>query len=387
MMKRLLILLTACLVLLCPVARAEEPATPREPVLVDKGLDLGTASVHWPQVEGMADETLQAAINGILSEAAGAPALTGRMGLVMNAEPALTAGWEGEIRGDVLSCSLYAEGPLETDRFRSVRRGVTIDLRTGEPVALADLFADPEEALAALEDTLSETVAPELSAHLANSDLLPLPEDFVITPAGLTLLYPASQLSTLSDRAGAVTLSWHELPALDGSEDGIPARFGLTAVRQNDGDALMACFAEGSIPGIPAAIGDEVTALTERWHLPAEPDLYEGGRYVQLEDSRFRGCWIMTDDLGAGIKDFTGSKVHGIRADRFSLYGLTTGQSEREEVRELLGDPLSVVELDRDAADAMRLPEGVSEYRQAGEYRLRLHFDTDGTLVSVFLLP
>lgn len=388
MRHRLIALLAALSMLVFVCGLAEEPdESAGEPTLVSAGLDLGTASVHWPQVSGMEDAETQALINARLAEAANASALSGRMALTMSADPPLVATWRGEIRGNILSVALYAEGPIETERFRSVWRSVNLDLSTGEAFTWADLFDDPDGAAEAIGDTLEWDIAPGLSAHLMNSQLTPLPEDFLIEETGLTLLYPVTSLSTLSDRAGCVTLGWQELPELNTAGDGIPARFGIIAALEADGEALLACLAEGTVPGLPAALGDSVEELVSRYRMPAEPDLYAGGRYVLLEDSRFRDAWLMTDNLSVNIRLFPGSTVNGIRTDRFGLHGLVTGCTSREETIALLGEPESSVALTAIEADDMRLPEGVSDYYTVGEHRLRLHYDAEDLLCSLILLP
>ena len=389
MKRRFLSLLLVLMMLLPVVGHAEEEA-PQIPTLTDRGLDLGTASVHWPQVTGLDNEEIQNAVNQKLTEAANAPALTARMAAVMSSETPLITHWRGEIRGNVLSCVLYAEGPLETDRFRSVWHSVNVDLTTGEAFTLEDLFEDPDFGLERVEECLTDDIVLDLSAHLANSDLLPQPEDFLIESTGLTLYYPAKQLSTLSDRAGAVTITWGELGApLCEEEESIPVRFGLTEVQSPDFNAFMQSFADGSVPGIPAKLGDSVEELVSIYHLDGEPDLYDGGRYVQLEDSRFRTVWLMTDNLSDRIKAFPDSIVQGIRADRFCLYGVVTGSDvfHREDLLSGYDKPYASVEIDQNAAESMRIVPGVSDYYQVGDYRLRLHYDEEGFLRSIFLLP
>ena len=71
-------------------------------------------------------------------------------------------------------------------------------------------------------------MAPELSAHLLNAELTPIPELLYLERSGLVLLYPVDKLSTLSDRAGDIRIGWNVLrDELDLSEDGIPARIGV----------------------------------------------------------------------------------------------------------------------------------------------------------------
>ena len=56
-----------------------------------------------------------------------------------------------------------------------------------------------------------------------------------------------------------------------------------------------------------------------------------------------------------------------------------------EAWRKVLGEPDHTVTLTADQADAMRLPEGTSDYYLCGEHRLRLHADTEGVLRTVMV--
>lgn len=382
MMRPLMLLCAILPLILMPLpVRAEVSLT-------DRGLDLGTASVHWPELTGMEDAEAQDDLNLIIRSLCHAEAYTARIAAAMDADPPLSVTWEGGLgaRGDMLSCAVLAEGPLDSDRIRSVWHTVNMDLTSGSPFMTADLFTDPEEAAAGIADYLEEEILPELSAHLMHSELTPLPEEFRIGPEGLTLYYPFSQLSTLSDRAGAVTLSWAELRDwLDLSEGSAAARFGVAEWLAESGERLTEALSAGSLPGLPCAMGDGMADLVGRYGLLCDPDLYDGGRYVQLEDSRFRDVFLMTDALSE--KRFDGSTLGGIRCDRFGLYGLITGVTSRGEALEILGEPYASVSLDADAAEAMRLPEGSSDYYRCGDYRLRLHYDSGDILTSLFLLP
>lgn len=365
------------------------PAGIGETVLTEQGIDLGTASVHWPALAGMEDTEAQSALNRAIRQACRAEDYTARVAAVMDADPPLTLTWEGGLSpdGGLLSCAMLAEGPLESERIRSVWYTVNLDLNTGEPFTLGDLFTDADEAFDRIGEYLEEEILPEMSAHLMNCALTPLPDGFRVGPEGLTLYYPFSQLSTLSDRAGAVTLSWGEIPEdlLNLSEGSICDRLGVMRRLGGDADALTETLAGGGLPGLPCTLGDGMEALVSQYRLLCDPDLYDGGRYIQLEDSRFRQVYLMTDALRE--KGFNGSTLNGIRCDRFALYGLITGRTERAEALEMLGEPYATVTLDAEAAEAMRLTEGTSDYYRCGDIRLRLHYDSGDILASLFLLP
>lgn len=380
MKKSLLCVLCICCLLAGTGAMAEEAA----PALLDKGLTLGGGSVAYPEVTGMADAALEQTVNDRLLASGDIENRLNRLALLISSPVGLKVSWQGGITGDILSVVYSAEGAVTDDRPTHVWNAVNLDLRTGADVTFADLFADESAARAAMEELLQYTIAPDMSAHLQNSELTPLPEQFGIDAAGLTLYYPIAQLSTLSDRAGAVTLRWYELRNLLKTEDGsVLDRIGAQAMitlDKSSAQQIRDAAATGRLPGIPLTVGDPVQDAVDRLRLLADPDLYEDGRMLQLEGSACRGAYLLTDSLH---EDFSQSVIQGVRADNINLFGLCTGETTQRQWRDVLGEPDATVTLDADKADAYRLPQGQSDYYQAGDFRLRLHADTEGTLVSI----
>ena len=190
--------LTAALMFFAVSCGAEEAFS-----IEDAGADFSESlSIHYPQVTGSGDEALLKQVNELIREKC-------RIGDYLTRAAQLLSGgsleteWKGSLCGDVFSCAVSALGAVETARTTHVWTAAGIDLRDGHEITLAELFTDEEAALEQIESYLEENVAPELSAHLQNSELTPVPETFFLEPSGLTLLYPVRQLSTLSDRAGA----------------------------------------------------------------------------------------------------------------------------------------------------------------------------------------
>ena len=383
MMKRLCAFLTALLLAAAPAARCESA-----PALTEQGLELSGSSVRYPQITGMADEALQAAVNEALLATGDVENRLNRLSALISDPAALTVDYEATLAGDVLSCVYSAEGAVESSAVTHVYSALNLDLRTGEPIAFAVLFVNETAARARMETILTDEIAPEMSAHLESCDLSPLPETFGLSATGLTLYYPVERFSTLAGRAGSVTLLWSELaPLLRLGEDTVLRRLGAEAMltlNADSADAIRAAAETGALPGIPAKVGEPMAELVSRYRLLSDPDLYEGGRLVQLEDGAFRGVFLMTDAL---TERFDASEVQGVRADRLCLYGLRTGQTTQEAWRGALGAPDATVHLDADAAERFRLPAGTSDYYQCGAYRLRLHADETGVLVSVILTP
>ena len=344
-------------------ASAEEAGQGTETLFEEKGLELGECSVKYPVLrEGAAAEELRQTINDrILEDGHVRDYLTRVSQLISGGS--LQVSWSGTVTGDVFSFVMSAEGAVVNPRPAFVWTAGNIDLRDGHEVTWEELFPDPEAARENVEAYLEEEVAPELSAHLLNSGLTPAPELFALNERGLLLLYPADQLSTLSDRAGDVLIPWRVLSGqLDAREDGIAARIGVTKwleMTEENAEKIRAAAAAGALPGIPVRLGDSVQAWTDRQHLLIDPDVYEGGRLFSLEGGIFRSVFLMTDFLS---ESWETSVVDGIRMDEGNLFGLVTGRTEQDAWRQLLGEPDHTVEYDEEKAEAYRTVPGSRDY-------------------------
>ena len=326
----------------------------------DRGLDLSDEiSIHYPAVTGLEDAELEEQINDRIQEDNRIRDYLARAAQLISGG-SLKTEWAGGITdGDLFICTVSAEGALETTRSTQVLTASNIDLRDGHEVGLGELFTDEAAAREMIESYLEDEVAPELSAHLQNSEVTPIPETFVIEPTGLRLLYPIKQLSTLSDRAGDIRIGWYRMrDVLDLGEDSILSRRGVNEMidlTPEGTQKLKDTAAEGSLPGIPAAIGDSVQELTDRYHLLTDPDGYEGGRMFALEGGMFRKVYLLTDDLGEGWENST---VQGIRMDEGCAYGLCVGETLRDEWLAALGEPDSEAEISEEKAEANRIVPG-----------------------------
>lgn len=377
-MKKFLVwLLAAGMMFSCALA---------EPSVSRKGLEMGEGYVYYPQVEGMEDEAAQQAVNDALLAVSGAEVLLNRLALTMHSVSPLQADFTCTLAGDVLSVVTAAAGPVENERSTWVWFAASIDLADGHIIGWDELFADGEAARLALEEYLEWELAPELSAHLRNAQLTPLPEQFTIDATGLTLYYPVEQLSTLSDRPGKVNVQWCELREyLHLGEGSILRRAGaegMLTLDESSGESIRTAAEGGSLPGIPVALGDSVQAAVDTHRLLIDPDLYEGGRLIQLEDGEFRGVYLLTDSL---TDSWENSVVQGIRTDRVNLYGLCTGETTQEAWRQALGQPDATVTVDAERAEANRMETGVSDYYNFQGVQLRLHAGEDGTLASLMI--
>ena len=382
-MKKWLICLLILALSLSP-ALAEEKAS--VPGLSRQGLALGEGWVYYPQVEGLADEAVLQSVNDAVLHALDAQGLLTRLALTMQSPTPLRADYTAFLTEDVLSVVMEVSGPVMDERATHQWRTVNIDLRTGEVIALDDLFTDAQASRAFLCDELEWELAPALSAHLRNNQLVPLPEGFGLSDSGLTLYYDIDQLCTLGDKAGTVHIRWSRLRQwLDTSAQSLPGRVGalrMITLNESSAECIRQAVAEGSLPGIPAALGEGVQTYIDRYGLLIDPDLYEDGRLFQLQDGAFRDAYLLSDRISS---TWTESVVQGIRSDRLDLYGLCTGETRREAWLSLLGEPDATVTLDAERADSYRMVPGTSDYYQLGDVRLRLHADEEGVLASVIL--
>lgn len=356
------------------------------PEIADEGLDLTeTVSVHYPVLTGGADPELAEQVNSLIREKCRIGDYLARMAGLLSGG-SLKVEWKGSLLGDVLSVAVSADGAVENARPTYVWTAVSADLRDGHGITFPELFTDEDAAREKIEAYLEETVAPDLSAHLLNSELTPVPDLFYLEQSGLTLLYPVEQLSTLSDRAGDIRIGWNILrDELDLGEDSIAARIGVRDVielTEQGAEKLRAEAAEGRLTDIPVNIGDSMQELTNRYHQLTDWDGIEDGRLFTLEGGCFRGVYLVTDNLTKGWEN---SKVQGIRMDQGCLWGLCPGETPRTDWLSVLGEPDGSAEIGEEKAEANRLVPGTCDYYRCGDYLLQLYSDGDGTLVSIIL--
>ena len=241
-------------------APAAPEAMENVPQITEKGLTLGNNSVKYPEITGMADESIQQQVNDAILQAGKIENRLSRMAVLMSSPVPLTVTYSAALADDVLSVAILSSGALETERATQEWAAVNIDLRTGQEITFGDLFTDADEARAMMEETIADEILPDMSAHLAAAELLPLPDVFSLTEYGLTLHYPIRRFETLSERAGTITFLWSELAdMLDLSEDSVLTRLGVGKHLKLAADAketLTAALSGGAFPGIPAALGD-----------------------------------------------------------------------------------------------------------------------------------
>ena len=197
-------------------APAAPEAMENVPQITEKGLTLGNNSVKYPEITGMADESIQQQVNDAILQAGKIENRLSRMAVLISSPVPLTVTYSAALADDVLSVAILSSGALETERATQEWAAVNIDLRTGQEITFGDLFTDEDEARAKMEETIADEILPDMSAHLAAAELLPLPDVFSLTEFGLTLHYPIRRFETLSERAGTITFLWSELADVAG---------------------------------------------------------------------------------------------------------------------------------------------------------------------------
>ena len=381
-MKKLLTVLAAVCLMAAGASAGAEGA-----VIEEKALELYGSSLSFPAVSGMADEALQEQVNGQIKADLREEEYQARMvQLISDDDRNITVTWDGILAGDVFSCAVSAEGAVRGNLGTHEWAWSSIDLRDGHEITFGELFADEAAAREAIEEYLEWTVGPELSPHLGNSGLVPLPEGFRLESTGITLLYRAEQLSTLKDRAGAVKIGWNEIRDLaDWSGDGIPARIGaaeMVTLTEESREKLTAMTESGQLPDIPVKLGDSVKEWTDRQYLLHDPEEYAGGRMFALEGAAFRDVYLLSDKVSSSWDE---SRVQGIRMDRGCVWGLCIGETAAEEWHMLLGEPDYTVTLDAETAELERTVAGKCDYYQYGACRLQLQYGEDGILAGITL--
>lgn len=112
-----------CFWLPAPAARCESA-----PALTEQGLELSGSSVRYPQITGMADEALQAAVNEALLATGDVENRLNRLSALISDPAALTVDYEATLAGDVLSCVYSAEGAVESSAVTHVYSALNLDL-------------------------------------------------------------------------------------------------------------------------------------------------------------------------------------------------------------------------------------------------------------------
>ena len=349
---------------------------------------IGENYVTYPQLAGMADETVQKKINDDIVLSSGVTNHLVTLATLGDSPWGLKVDYRVALLEDgVFSAVINAQGKMPDGHEGQAYSALTYDLTTGERLSLDKLFEDVDAAVAWMEAAAEESLGQELNGYMEYSDLTPLPrEAFTLDADGITFWYPSNQLRLMSGYSGACQFFYSELAGffLTG-EDELPAQIGAVQAplsRQEARKAIEDAVAAGELPHIPVALGDRMTDVVDRYRLLRTPDEFPGGRYYVLEEPVFREVLVISDAIQTG---YGASVVEGVQMRRGDLCALLIGQAVREDWRAILGDPDETMIFTDSMAYDYGLPVGESDVYHFGEHELRLHADADGVLRAVQL--
>ncbi|MCL1854613.1 MAG: RsiV family protein [Clostridia bacterium] len=361
-------------------------ASAASPALKEISTIIGPNKVIYPQLDGLADGTLQQAINDDIILRGDITKHLVTLSLLKEGGWGLLVDYQAFIKNDVLSVTLNAKGQLPHGREGQVTTALCYDLQTGNPILLNDLLNDVESAAAFMEERLDSSLGDELSGYLEHSDLSPLPiRNFAMDEDGLIFYYPSDQFFLVSGYAGAAQFYYEELAEYI-NWDGMASRLGVKPESLTDaeaGERIRRMAESGKLPHIPVAIGDLMPQVVEKYRLLRVPDQFPAGKYYQLEAPMFRQVLVLSDSLGAG---YAHSVVEGLQSTRANLYGIQAGETTRERWLEILGEPDQRSLFDEDLAYDYGIPPGESDFYTFGDYQLRLHAGKNGVLHSIRLM-
>ena len=372
---------------LLAAALAWMPCAQADVQVRDVPMEIGENGVSYPQLEGMADENIQKAINDdiVLSGSVTAHILT--LSTLGQSAWGLRVTYTSHLDAAVFSVAISAKGKQPGGRDGHSYAAMTYDLATGRRATLEQVFTDPEQAVAFMEETAESTLGPELSDYMEQNQLAPLPKDsFCLDGDGITFYYPAEQFSYISGYAGSCQFTYEELTDfLRTDADALPARMGVLPKEnkpEEQGVLIRTDASAGQLPHVPVTLGQPMPQVVAAYRLVRTPDAFPGGRYFVLEDAAFRGVLLISDNMETGYER---SVVKGIQAKRGGLHGLLIGKANREDVLAVLGQPDETIVFTEGMAYDYNLPVGQSDVYRCGTYELRLHTDENGTLRCVQL--
>jgi len=370
MLKRWMMLLLALLLCAFVQAGAEEIT------IEEVRTQMGENAVIYPQLKGMEDENVQQRINDDIVTASGVSNHMVSL-FTLTGQQMLNVSYEAYLDDAIFSAVISAKGKLPKTRDGHSYTALTYDLKNGERVTLDQLFDDPDEAVARMEEIAVASLSEELNGYMEYSDITPLPVDsFTLNDDGITFWYPADQFSLVSGYSGACQFWYEELDGMWSTE----AVTQLTAQAQRA--AIEKSVSEGILPHVPVQMGQNMQEIAETYRLLRTPDEFPGGRYFLMEHPAFRNVLVISDSLQA---DYENSVVEGIQLRRGGLHGLRIGTTSQTEWRSVLGEPGRTLTMTESMAYDYGLCEGTCDLYLYGRYELRLYADADGVLHAIQL--
>lgn len=279
--------------------------------------------------------------------------------------------------GEDAAFSVVGELLCATARKGGETYGFVFSDETGERMAWDDLFADGDAAAARLEEIAAAwTYA---NAYGGFENLSPMPRDnFALDERGLTVFYPASQLTNLSGSQFGVWFDAYELEGLL-SENVALARGDAGGAAE----ALRTALETGLLPGLPeqTALGGGMAAAADALGLVDVPDVKRGAAVWAFEAPVMRGASLLSAPDALSKES---AAITGAFALRIDFSGLIPGESTKEACIRALGAPDETARVaGADAYD--RLPDGETLLWRGEAALLEMHF-VENILYSVAIL-
>ena len=273
------------------------------------------------------------------------------------------------------SLCLTASGNIRFGRYGQQVRTVLMNLDTGESVALDALIADRT----ALEERLTADVEgyqEQLNTYLDANDLLPVPLDCVcFTPRGLLIHYPAERFSYFSGNSGAVLIRYDVLGDL--LPAGVSPLDGLTA--EQLAQRVRSAAEQGCLDGLEELrVGESLHAALNAYGTLTEPDYITDGEIFEFESPLLYGASALAP---RGAEEDESALIAAVRSREICLGGLSTGAATRQDAIALLGEPQGSGEIDAETAEYDRLPVGQGIQYACGAYTLTLYFGAETQLL------
>lgn len=347
--------------------------------------ESGASSVTRPVIEGMPNTFVQDTINRAIevdgqyeryAQTLQAIGATSASGLQVRSH-AVLLGAQGK---EILAIRIEVDGRVDGGRPTSYVQALMYDTTNGLPVTYQDIFADANDISDRMQESFEEALSSDSTGYLDPGAFFPLPTgNLLLDDWGITFFYDPEQFTLLSGRAGSLYLHYDEIAAfLNMQEGSLLERLGIKERLQpgpSTRDQIGNSVAMGELPGIPLTLGISAEEMLGQYPKAMDSESFPGGAKYQLEDDRFRGTQVIVSD---GL-------LTGLISSRVNLYGLITGQTRLLQAQEVLGEAAAILPMDASLAALYGLPMGTLHDYAFGEGVLRLCFDEQGMMYSVWI--
>ena len=346
--------------------------------------------VEVPVLSGLSDLSIQDSINSTIMLLGG---FEGYTAILRSLSDESATGIQVRSHSDmliqggqqlVLSIAVDASGRIGPGRPGHQVTPMVFNLGNGQQVTAQDIFIDAAFAAQSLDNMVEESLAPDLSSYLDADALLPVPiNSFSMDAAGVIFYYPSQQLTMLSGKSGAVNFHYDEIASLLNLQEGsllwalgIKEQMGIHAGTK---DEVVEYAGSGRLPGLPVRLGDNLNDILTEHPLLMDSEAFPDGEKYYPEDARFRHTALIAEE---------GQEAHiiGILSYRVNLAGILTGQTNRDQVLQALGEPASSLQLDAQAAESYGLTEGNLDTFHFGDHDLALSYDGEQVLQAIWLM-